>query len=766
LAALDDDPAPEVRVAAVQTLAQLGARDEVPRLRRLVSDPEPTVRVAAIRALGVLGGDAELPVLLRALGDPSAEVRAATLDTLGGLSGGDVVAPAASMLSDPDQKVVISAIQVLARRGDPSASFPLLEKVKAGQPQVQLEAIRALGRLGDPRAVLPLAGLLYSSFPELRVAAVEALGELRDPRATPHLVRLLWSEHNGELGGPLMRALGRSGDPAAAGPLLQVMRESPSGAGAADALKALGPGVMPEVLRTLQQSQDGREQRLCLDILQALSLDGRLSQAQRRELAQALVPALDEGRWPEREIVAALLALRAPEALEPLLRRLVALQREQTPEAKLLRGQLLGGLGGFGDVRVVQPLLALYEGFGRVEQGLALDVLAGCPSVEAIPLLAKASQHGETPTRLRALRALGRIDHPDAAKALLDPLQTGHTELLQEAALGLGAQTRDPSLVGSLLGFLRRGGEVRLAALMALTDLGRRAPSPELEAAARELVEQGGEPRLVGRALDVLAVMPPSSASVGVLRGSYKDAPLETKVKIVQVLGEWRAVEGLPLLREALRAPEARLRAEAAWSLGEFEGLEGADIEALVGLLGDEAWPVPLNASGALARVGRVQDAPAMSRALEGSEGAQRANLLLGLLRLGEAPPARDLAAWVERDGDPWVIEAAARVVSSRQGAGDEALWARLKGKAVGPELGRVFAALEGSPEEGDPWRRTLLTDERLRPSAGERVVVTRGDGVSLGRTSDLSGEVRVERLPRGEVRVFPLDHEFQRLSL
>jgi hypothetical protein len=93
-------------------------------------------------------------------------------------------------------------------------------------------------------------------------------------------------------------------------------------------------------------------------------------------------------------------------------------------------------------------------------------------------------------------------------------------------------------------------------------------------------------------------------------------------------------------------------------------------------------------------------------------------------------------------------------------------LWARLKGKAVGPELGRVFAALEGSPEEGDPWRRTLLTDERLRPSAGERVVVTRGDGVSLGRTSDLSGEVRVERLPRGEVRVFPLDHEFQRLSL
>jgi HEAT repeat protein len=52
-----DDPAPRVRVAAVQALGKTGGKAAIPYLRRALLDKDPTVRAFAAGHLGALAGE-------------------------------------------------------------------------------------------------------------------------------------------------------------------------------------------------------------------------------------------------------------------------------------------------------------------------------------------------------------------------------------------------------------------------------------------------------------------------------------------------------------------------------------------------------------------------------------------------------------------------------------------------------------------------------------------------------------------------------------
>jgi hypothetical protein len=72
-----NDPAPEIRVAAIEGFASLGARPALPVIVKALSDGNPGVRQSAITAIALLG-DAENVKDLRRLGkDPDANVSAA-----------------------------------------------------------------------------------------------------------------------------------------------------------------------------------------------------------------------------------------------------------------------------------------------------------------------------------------------------------------------------------------------------------------------------------------------------------------------------------------------------------------------------------------------------------------------------------------------------------------------------------------------------------------------------------------------------------------
>lgn len=109
--------APEVRVVALEAIAEVGDWRATHAVSQRLADPDPTVRARAALTLGTLGDRRGAPALLPLLDDPEPEVRQRTAAALGAL--GHTAAEAG----------------LLARAGDPV-------------PEVRAAALAALGRIG------------------------------------------------------------------------------------------------------------------------------------------------------------------------------------------------------------------------------------------------------------------------------------------------------------------------------------------------------------------------------------------------------------------------------------------------------------------------------------------------------------------------------------------------------------------------------------------------------------------------------------------
>jgi HEAT repeat protein len=81
-----DDASADVRLAAVQRLAEGETPVVRAALRRALDDPDPGVVVEAILALSTLGDGAAIPSLERLRAHPDPEVRALAEDALGALA--------------------------------------------------------------------------------------------------------------------------------------------------------------------------------------------------------------------------------------------------------------------------------------------------------------------------------------------------------------------------------------------------------------------------------------------------------------------------------------------------------------------------------------------------------------------------------------------------------------------------------------------------------------------------------------------------------
>ncbi len=86
LKAVLDDPAPEIRVAAIDGLASLDARDALPQILLALKDAHPGVRQSAVLAVGMLGDKANVKDLRPLLRDSDANVAAAATTVIQKLS--------------------------------------------------------------------------------------------------------------------------------------------------------------------------------------------------------------------------------------------------------------------------------------------------------------------------------------------------------------------------------------------------------------------------------------------------------------------------------------------------------------------------------------------------------------------------------------------------------------------------------------------------------------------------------------------------------
>ncbi len=186
------DPAPEVRVAAVEAVCALGPRaaPHAAAAAALLRDPDGGVRQVAADALPRLGPPV-VPPVSALLAEEDEGLRALAVAVLG--RAGEPGLEALLAHRDPSPRVRSAVLWALAAAPGPRALPALEAGLGDEEPRVRQETLRALaGREADAGTVALLSRALGEREPLLVRAALESLERLgaRAAGAAPALVRL------------------------------------------------------------------------------------------------------------------------------------------------------------------------------------------------------------------------------------------------------------------------------------------------------------------------------------------------------------------------------------------------------------------------------------------------------------------------------------------------------------------------------------------------------------------------------------------------
>ena len=407
IAALKDDPSPNIRMNAAKDLGKIKNNRAVEPLCETLEDKSLSVRIQAIYALGALGetDDRAIECLITALKDK--DVGYAAGDSLVRM-GGPAVKALTEALKDPEIKErVVDLLGSIGKGATPSGEpvkakgqviEPLCIALKDESPGVREKAARELGEIKDLRAVEPLSAALNDSDEivrdqavgalekigepavealivalrnprsDVRMNAAKALGEIKDERAIEPLGALL-NDKDSIVRGYASEILGKIGESAPeklTGKLIEDLKdEDPSKrAGAAEALGGIKDARAVEPLIIALKDQDQRVRT------NAVSTLGKMKDAR---AVGALIAVLNDP-VDEVQIYATLaLAKIGDPALEPLI---VALKDRNTN----VRYRAAKALGAMKDFRAVGPLIGAMKnnwGLPSQEAGRALLNITG-----------------------------------------------------------------------------------------------------------------------------------------------------------------------------------------------------------------------------------------------------------------------------------------------------------------------------------------------------------------------------------------------------
>lgn len=263
LGALSADPDPEVRAAALRTLATVRAQRDtiIPKLEAALQDPAGPVRRAAAGGLTSFGavGKIGVPGLLDLLEDPDIATRRAAVLALAEL--GPAAAPAIGALADRlgDKELQAGIIEALGRIGaSAEAAVPRIAELARGQSEeIRLAALQSLGSIG--RIPPGSLGLFYeamkSSDRDLREAGIKgiATAETDDAKLLPALESALGDESGRirRLAADRLKLLGDRAQPAVPRLLTMLDRDQDRPI-ALQALRAVKPREVPRLMTALQ----------------------------------------------------------------------------------------------------------------------------------------------------------------------------------------------------------------------------------------------------------------------------------------------------------------------------------------------------------------------------------------------------------------------------------------------------------------------------------------------------------------------------------
>lgn len=369
-------------------------------------------RVEAAACLGASNQKRAVPALIQAVGDQNAQVRLAVINALALLRHPAAAEPLAVALAD------ISRRPKGARTGAESAEYEAL----AG----------ALGALGSA-AVSSLLRLLDSDDGETRRWAAHALGLTRDPRAAAPLVKRL-ADSRSEARKAAALALGQIGDPQALDPLIKALanRDHETRRAAAVALGTIGSDRAVDALCAISEDPNEPVQ---LAVVEALSRVGGLRagaglrgivDGARKNVREAALVALNSLKLApatagERALAAVMTGDFAAATREgdAAAGALIATLSSKDPARRRQAAEALGLLRA---PCAVEPLLRALRDFDPAVQNAAAGALVGTGAAALEGLVGMLSHHDPGAQRLAA-RALGEIGDPRAAGALASAIE-------------------------------------------------------------------------------------------------------------------------------------------------------------------------------------------------------------------------------------------------------------------------------------------------------------------------------------------------------
>ena len=222
------DPAPQVRIAAVQAIGALDADAAVPLAEQFLQEPDTDVARAALGAVAEADNARVDDLLEVAIRSTQMPLRQCAIEAMAARRTSRVVemlAWAARLTDAPEVAgAALDALSSIAADASEVGSAAVVTLVNIGVEESRRdEAIDALARAGCA-AIDAIGDSLAERHAAARLTAVEALARMRHPRASAALTNAL-NDADPAIRAAAVSGFGRLGSPSA-GPVIAVLRES------------------------------------------------------------------------------------------------------------------------------------------------------------------------------------------------------------------------------------------------------------------------------------------------------------------------------------------------------------------------------------------------------------------------------------------------------------------------------------------------------------------------------------------------------------
>jgi serine/threonine protein kinase/HEAT repeat protein len=568
---------PELRTAAVGTLAETRDPALVPTFTALLDDSEPRVQIKAAEALGQLGrreASAKLLTLLDASRPaPLTIAAAAALDQLGDARGRQALTKVLNQKSDASR---LRAALYLCGIGDRDAKKVLATTVERGlaADAAQLEILPVLAQSGDAKArELLLLRLASGGTAEARLVVASALWRLGEPSGRAYL------QDQAKKPGPeqlkAAQSLAALDEPVDAGLFRAVLKQSQvHPAVRLLALSGIGYSGQREDLQLIEPLLDKNDdpplrQAAAAAIVRLTGADPAVLAMQ--DVGWATGALQGESELGRADAVAVLGAVGGSEAVAALSRVL------RTGTSARVRQEAARALG---QLRDRASLLALKDGLADSDAEVRKEVITALGSVGR-RLLGRSAKGVTSETASWLSNIATTSQGPEALLARAALLRLGDDS--QREAIATGLRESDAATRRQLIDQLDRNADLlatslrdpdaslRLLAARRLTELGDKRAVPTL----RETLASQPESQAGLQAYTLLRklnekVEPPASA------GQLLNSPEpETRVAALQAVVAQDPPGAVPALQRATHDSERQVRLEAAALAAKLPGGSG-----------------------------------------------------------------------------------------------------------------------------------------------------------------------------------------------